>query len=62
MRGVEDIDQELSLAAAVRAACIEAGGPPPAMNLTNKLLDERLQVSDAGGTVQDPAHGTSLGV
>jgi len=44
-RGLEVIDLELRLAAAVRAACVEMGGAPPSMGLTDALLDERLDAS-----------------
>lgn len=41
-RDVEAIDSELELLAAVRATCVEAGGPPPTAAVADELLDERF--------------------
>jgi hypothetical protein len=41
MRGLETIDSELPLLAAVRRVCREQGGVP-SMSLVDALLDERL--------------------
>lgn len=50
-RDAEDIDAELRLVAAVRAVC----DPPPSTTTADELLDERLQVSNPSGAVQDLA-------
>lgn len=53
-RDVDDIDQELTLLATVRASVREQGGRPSTVHV-DELLDERLQVAHPGGAVQDSA-------
>lgn len=49
-----DIDTELRVITELRALA-HAYGWTPGTERADELLDERLQVSDAGGAVQDPA-------
>jgi hypothetical protein len=45
MRDIEMIDAELRLAAALRRAARERGGPLPSMDVADALLDERRERS-----------------
>lgn len=51
---MREIDAQLRLIAVIRAAVREQGGRPSTAGV-DELLDERLQVADAGCAVQDPA-------
>jgi hypothetical protein len=43
MRGIETIDSELRLVAALRRAARERGGPLPSIGVADALLDERRE-------------------
>jgi hypothetical protein len=45
MRGVETIDSELRLVAALRSAAGEWGGPLPSMDVADALLHERRELT-----------------
>ena len=45
MRGVETIDSELRLVAALRWAARERGGPLPSIAVADALLDERRELT-----------------
>ena len=46
MRGIETIDSELRLVAALRCAARERGGPLPSIAMADALLDERREVTE----------------
>jgi hypothetical protein len=46
MRDIETIDSELLLAAALRHAARERGGPLPSIDVADALLEERREVTE----------------
>jgi hypothetical protein len=46
MRGVETIDSELRLVAALRRAALDLGGPLPWIEVADALLDERREMTE----------------
>ena len=46
MRDIETIDSELRLAAALRRAARERGGPLPSIDVADALLDERCELAE----------------
>ena len=46
MRGLETIDSELRLVAALRRVARERGGPLPSLDVADALLDERCELTE----------------
>jgi hypothetical protein len=51
VRGVETIDAELQLVAALRHAARERGGPLPSIDVADALLDERRGLAELGNQI-----------
>jgi hypothetical protein len=46
MRGIETIDSELRLVAALRRSARERGGPLPSIDVADARLDERRELTE----------------